>query len=181
MITPSAALTITLDPTAQLDLFVGGTISSSDTLSIGNINYPALSRTYVGGSGALSFSGGATLGSNLYAPNATVDWSAGTDIYGSVFCHDFNGSSRVAIHYDEGVLKQGGTCPPPGGSSSSSGGSSGGATSSSSGSGTPPSCGTCRDCGNQACVNGACGQCTSGSQCCAPLLCANGMCVPAPP
>jgi hypothetical protein len=179
-ITPSGPLTITLDPTAQLDLFVAGTINSSDTLTIGNINYPALSRTYVGGSTALSFSSGATLGSNLYAPNATVDWSAGTDIYGSVFCHDFNGSSRVAIHYDEGVLSQGATCPPPGGSSSSSSSSGSGSTSGSSSGGTP-GCGSCKDCGNQACINGACGSCTSSAQCCAPLLCAAGTCVPAPP
>jgi hypothetical protein len=180
-VTPSSPLTITLDPTAQLDLFVGGTISSQDMLTIGNINYPALSRTYIGTSGTLSFTSGATIGSNIYAPLATIDWSADSDIYGSVFCHSFNGSSRTAIHYDEGVLKQGATCPGPGGSSSSGSGS--GATSSSgSSSGTPPTgCGSCKDCGNQACINGACGSCTSSAQCCAPLLCASGVCVPAPP
>src|SRR5258708_7255532 len=64
----SAGVAVKEDPTAQLDLFVAGTINSSDVLTIGNVNYPALSRTYVGGAAALSFSSGATLASNLYAP-----------------------------------------------------------------------------------------------------------------
>ncbi len=36
------------------------------------------------------------------------------------------------------------------------------------------SCGGCQDCGNQACVNGACSACTSDDQCCAPLVCGLG-------
>jgi hypothetical protein len=158
-IAPSSSLTITLDPTAQLDLLVGGTINTSDTLAIGSPNYPALSRTYVGGSAALTFSSGATLASNLYAALAHVDWSAGTDIYGSVFAGDFSGSSRVAIHYDSAVLQDGNSCgnTPP--------------------NAPPTSCGTCKDCGNQACVNGTCGACTSSAQCCAPLICENGKCM----
>jgi hypothetical protein len=179
-ISPSSGLTITLDPTATLDLFVRGTISTSDTLVIGNVNYPALSRTYVGGSGTISFQDGVTLASNLYAPNASVDWAAGTDIYGSVFCHNFVGSARVAIHYDTAVLSQGASCPPengPPGPGSDAGPDA---------NGVPPgdggtTCMTCMNCGNQACVNGTCGQCTSSAQCCAPLICVLGTCEVAPP
>jgi hypothetical protein len=156
-ITPQAALTITLDPTAQLDLFVAGTISSSDTLVIGAVNYPALSRTYVGSSASLSFMSGTTLGSNLYAANAPLDWSAGTDIFGSVFCGNFSGSANVGIHYDSEILQIGTqSCGPP-----------------------PSMCTACGNCGNQACVNGTCGSCSSSAQCCAPLLCQNGTCVQA--
>jgi hypothetical protein len=164
-ISPSSPLTITLDPTATLDLLVGGTISSQDQLNIGSIQYPALSRTYVAGTQGLSFSSGATLGSNLYAANAHFDWSAGSDIYGAVFAGDFSGSSSVAIHYDSAVLQQGSNCPPPPGT-----GPDGGSG------GPPPPCGTCKDCGNQACINGGCGSCTSNGQCCAPLICVNGNC-----
>jgi hypothetical protein len=39
-------------------------------------------------------------------------------------------------------------------------------------------CGTCKDCGNQACVNGTCGSCTTNADCCAPLICQGGTCVP---
>jgi hypothetical protein len=121
------------------------------------VNYPALSRTYVGSTTNLTFSSGTTLGSNLYAANALLDWSANSDIYGSVFCGNFSGSSRVAIHYDSEILNIGGqTCGPP-----------------------PGMCGSCGDCGNQACINGMCGACTNSSQCCAPLLCQAGKCVQA--
>ncbi len=37
-------------------------------------------------------------------------------------------------------------------------------------------CFSCRDCGNQACVDGRCGSCTDSAQCCAPLLCLNSTC-----
>jgi hypothetical protein len=45
--------------------------------------------------------------------------------------------------------------------------------------GTPmmSGCNTCLDCNGQACINGACGACTDSSQCCAPLICIQGMCV----
>jgi hypothetical protein len=155
-IAPQSPLTITVDPTASLDLLVGGTISTQDAITIGAINYPALSRTYVGGTQGLSFASGATLGSNLYAALAHVDYSADGDIYGSIFAGDFSGQSRVAIHYDSAVLSDGQPCGPP-----------------------PPTCGSCADCGNQACNNGACGQCTSSAQCCAPLICQSGTCVQA--
>jgi hypothetical protein len=152
-ISPSATLTITLDPTATLDLFVAGTINTSNTLTIGNINYPALSRTYIGGSQALTFSSGVSLGTNFYAPNAHLDWGAGTDIYGSVFSGDFLGSSKVAIHYDSAVLQQGSSCGPP-----------------------PGNCSSCQQCGNQACNSGMCGSCMNSTQCCAPLFCVGGTC-----
>jgi hypothetical protein len=164
-ISPSSGLTITLDPTASLDLFVQGTISTSDVLVIGNVNYPALTRIYVGGTGSISFQDGVTLAGNLYAPTASVDWAAGTDIYGSVFCQNFTGTARVAIHYDTAVLSQGATCGPP------PGGPDGGGT----------TCTTCTNCGNQACINGVCGgKCTTSAQCCAPLICVLGTCEVAP-
>jgi hypothetical protein len=38
-------------------------------------------------------------------------------------------------------------------------------------------CGSCKDCNNQACINGTCGMCTGSSQCCPPLTCMNGTCI----
>ena len=77
-----------------------------------------------------------------------------TDVYGSVFAGDFLGSARVAIHYDSAVLQVGQPCDDPG-----------------------DDCGTCEDCGNQACINGTCGECSDSAQCCPPLICENGTCV----
>ena len=51
------------------------------------------------------------------------------------------------------ALDQGKACPPP-----------------------PGGCSSCLDCGNQACVDGVCGECTNDGQCCPPLVCIGGRC-----
>jgi hypothetical protein len=37
-------------------------------------------------------------------------------------------------------------------------------------------CLSCRDCGNQACNDGVCGECERHSDCCSPLMCSGGTC-----
>ena len=206
-------LAFQLDPTATLDIFVSGTITTSQLLTVGSPNYPALCRLYVGGTAKLSFSQNANIGCNIYAADsALVDWSATSAIYGSIFAGSFKASHNTFIHYDLGVLSAGSECPPgpgngsPGGSSGVSG-DSGGSGSAATGSGSsgvgsgasgssgtsgggsgsgaasgrvvaPPACSSCRDCGNQACIQGMCGACTQNSDCCAPLQCMFGTCAP---
>jgi hypothetical protein len=156
----SSPITITLDPAAELDVFISGTIKASQKFWIGSPNYPALSRTYVGGSAALVISSNVTLATNLYDPTALITWSAPVEVYGAVVAGDFVASQVVKIHYDRQVVQAGQDCP--------SAGSPDG--------GTAVTCTTCKDCNNQACVNGTCGPCTDSSQCCAPLQCFNGTC-----
>jgi hypothetical protein len=43
--------------------------------------------------------------------------------------------------------------------------------------GRGPQCGSCRDCGNHACVGGTCGACVNDSDCCSPLQRSNGTCI----
>jgi hypothetical protein len=171
-ISTSNDLTLTLAPDATFDIFVGGTINTSASLVIGSLNYPALTRVYVGGNGTVSFSSGVTLAGNLYAAAANVNWSAGADIYGSVYAGSFDASSSVRIHYDRQVVQAGQGCPPPAPS-----GSDGGTTTTTDAGGIPPSgCNSCTDCNNQACIMNMCSACTDSSQCCAPLVCSNGSC-----
>ena len=168
-ITASTPLAITLDPSAELDLFVGGTITSSSALSLGSPSYPALMRTYVGSTNQLAFSSSATLASNLYSAASLVKWSAPAEVYGAVFAGDFDSSQSVKIHYDRQVIQAGAACPDPTGGGSGGGGGGGG---------TPASCGSCKDCNNQACVGGKCSaSCSDSSQCCAPLSCRGGKCI----
>jgi hypothetical protein len=177
IVDPSAPLAFVLDPTAEFDVFIAGTISSSQTLVIGSPNYPALSRTYVGGSDKLTFSQDVRIGGEFYAANSQlVDWSAKNEIYGSVFAGNFKSSNNTTIHYDRGVLQGGNSCPPPPSTPPMT--DAGGGDSSAPDSGGGPGCGSCKDCGNQACINGACGACGSSNDCCSPLICANGKCVP---
>ena len=152
----SSPLAFTLEPDAELDLFIGGTLQASDTLVFGSPNYPALSRAYVGGTAKIALSADVRLAGELYAANSEqLVWSAKNAIYGSIFAGSFRASDVTDIHYDRGVLRAGDGC--------------GG------GGGTP--CGSCEDCHNQACKDGVCGQCTSDADCCSPLICSDGSCV----
>jgi hypothetical protein len=45
---------------------------------------------------------------------------------------------------------------------------------------TMPMCSSCLDCNGQACNGGTCGGCQSSADCCAPLICLNNQCTPAP-
>jgi hypothetical protein len=162
-VSASSPVEITLDPGMTLDVFVAGTINVSQVVTLGNPNYPALMRVYVGTTGTLVFSQVANIAADFYAMYAhPVSWSQATTTYGSVYVGDFIGSQVTAIHYDRAALSSGQTCPPP-----------------PPGAGPPP-CQTCSDCGNQACVNGACGSCTTDAECCAPLQCQSGVCVLVP-
>jgi Stigma-specific protein, Stig1 len=156
----SDALTFALDPSAELDVFIAGTIDSSDKLTIGSPSYPALSRTYVGSPNGLRLSAGSRIGGNLYAAYGLVSWSAGSDLYGAIFAGDFTASAATTIHYDRAVLGSGDACLPPPGNPPPDGG--------------VPVCSSCKDCGNQACVDGACGKCRTNADCCAPLVCGKG-------
>jgi hypothetical protein len=144
-----------VDPTGSLDVFVAGTISDSNHLAFGNPNYPALERIYVGTPLGIPFTGDVKLAANLYAAASNlVSWSSTNEIYGSVIAGKFISSQPTKIHFDRGVLGSGGSCSDAG----------------------IPGCGSCKDCGNQACVQGQCGACTSSAQCCPPLECMSGVC-----
>ena len=165
-VVPSAPLTLTLDPSSNLDIFIAGNLCASSTLIVGNANYPAQMRLYVGGDDAcgnpgegVRLSGQNTLSTNLYTSNG-MDTSAPFTEYGALFSvGDFSLSAPVTVHFDRAVLGAGAACPSP---------DAGGG------------CQSCRDCGNQACVNGQCGQCSTNADCCSPLICSPlGTCIPA--
>jgi hypothetical protein len=146
-------LSITLAPDAELDLFVAGDVNILDTTDIGNVNAPARVRIYVGGS-TVTLTGSNNLGANIYAPAATVSLASDFEMWGAFFAGEFDFSGNVTIHYDTSVLGASG-CTPPGGP-----------------------CKTCDDCSGStpACIGGTCAACRSNADCCAPLVCNNGLC-----
>jgi len=157
----AATIDFTLDPSATFDIAVAGVVMprSGSDLDLGSPNYPALCRLYEGGTSATTFSGGSLAG-DLYCATSPLQVSSTLTAYGSLFVGSFSNSSETYIHYDRANLQASAPCPPPGGSPGADAGVDGG-----------PSCGSCKDCGNQACINGSCGKCTSSSQCCPPLVC----------
>jgi len=109
----SASLSFNLDSSATLDLFVTGSVSTSAHLTLGSTGKPAHCRAYVAGS-TFHMSGGAAVGCNVYAPSASWDMAASSDVYGALFVNSLQesaqGCSQAALHYDTSILKEGAGC-----------------------------------------------------------------------
>jgi hypothetical protein len=149
-------LDVELAPGAELDLFVGGMLIVDGPLNLGAPTQPSRLRVYVGSSLQLGQPG--VIGGNLYAPTGVLAVGGGVDAYGSVFVKHLQTAGPFSVHYDTDVLRAAARCPVGGGEATA--------------------CRTCNDCGNQACVGGVCGACATDADCCAPLACAAGVCVP---
>jgi hypothetical protein len=153
----AGALEVTLDPQATLDVFIHDGIEGSGDLEIGSTQIPSQTRVYMGGN-SVGLTNTSILAGNFYLPSALLGFAGDKQVYGSLYVGSYAGSGALEVHYDSAILSAGNECDG----------------------GPPPTCKSCEDCGNQACVHGACGSCTDSSQCCAPLVCANGSCVAIP-
>ena len=146
---------------AEIDLLIAGDFSSTGSVRLGDPERAAATRVYVGGSGEVRLTGGSAFVGNVYAPNAPITTTGGTEIYGAVFGRRVQATGSLRVHYDRAVLETGDACPPP-----------------------PEDdecdvCGSCPD-GLQ-CVAGSCLEaCTSDADCCGPTTCnvATGACEP---
>jgi hypothetical protein len=147
---------IVLEEDGELDLFVGGLLSSMGDIEFGDPARPSKARLYIGGSGTINLSGSSVLAGNVYAPLAGLAVSADAELFGSLFIKQLQQSAPLTLHYDTDVLTADQGCPQSSGT-----------------------CRTCLDCGGQACNAGTCGTCASNDDCCAPLVCdlATGSCV----
>jgi hypothetical protein len=163
----NAGLTVNLDPGSELDLFIAGNLTVQQPTTLGSLSSSPNTRIYVGGSQAIALNSPNSFFGNIYAPFAEVQAASPSGVYGSIFAKDFTNSSPTNLHFDENILQAGVECVPP---SASDGGAPGDA-----GTGNQP-CLTCSDCGNQACVAGQCGSCTTSAECCSPLVCIGGTC-----
>lgn len=153
---PRGPLTVELADGAELDLMVGGILSAWDDVTIGAAAAPVKTRLYFAGAGQTDLSGTFRFAGNLYAPAMSVAAAGVIEAYGSLFVRSLVAAAAVTIHYDTSVLQAAGDCPGP----------------------APTTCTTCSDCNNQACVGGTCGDCTVDRDCCPPLTCYLGRCVP---
>jgi hypothetical protein len=150
----SGNLTIELGPDAELDLFVSGAFDWTGPLAIGDARRPAALRIYLGE--GLSYSGEAELAGNLYAPNGVFTAATRTELWGALFAQRIELSGTLIVHYDQAILDVEGCAPPA--------------------ADCTDSCG----CANPTptCRGGKCGRCEKEADCCPPLHCADGECVP---
>jgi hypothetical protein len=146
-------VTFSVDPGGTFDVFVKGTVITTSDFAVGNPNYAALTRIYIGSPG-IQLHGEAHFAGLVYMAGSNIDLTSHITAYGALYCNNFVGNGdNTDIHYDRAALRQGYGCDI-----------------------APSGCTTCADCGNQACVNGACAACTSSAQCCPPLTCTGGTC-----
>jgi hypothetical protein len=157
-ITANGNLTITLDTSmaSELDVFVDGNLTGTGTFNFGSSNAPALSRLYLGGTGALDIQDATIIAGEVWAGKATVTYESAATMMGAIFANNLDVKSHLVLHNDQAVVTAGASCPMS----------------------NTPTCTTCADCNNQACIGGTCGACRSNSDCCSPLLCREGICLP---
>jgi hypothetical protein len=176
MFTPRETLAGTLVATTTLTtgspafpvnmrVWVGGVAADVGAACVSNAdcwaeNCSRTSHTCVAGTNAttqpfsVDLQASVNLAGEFYAAYGEFHSHSSPVMFGAIFAGYFQEDASTTLHYDRAAVGAAAICPPP-----------------------PGGCSTCRDCGNQACVGGTCGPCTSDSQCCAPLVCQGGMCV----
>jgi hypothetical protein len=147
---------IGLDPGAELDLYVGGSLQVPSATSFGSTAEPAKIRAYIGGP-SVFLPAGMNVGANVYAPNALVSSRGDLELFGALFANRVSFGASVTVHYDEAILGGRGCMQAAAGA-----------------------CATCRDCSGAApaCKANACSPCEVDADCCPPLYCMGGACVP---
>ncbi len=167
-------LRLELAPGAEVDVFVAGSFIATGRLELGSRDAPSKARLYVGGEETIVLTAQALVAGNIYAPRAQVTITGALEVFGSLFARKLTFTQALRVHYDRSILTAGDECSPTGTEPTD-----GGVVAGDSGRPEPTeTCETCNDCGNQACVGGVCGACTSSSDCCAPLVCVQGVCLP---
>ncbi len=114
-IAPGKPLRITLGPTAQLDVFIKGTLSTTQPTTFGNPNWPANMRMYIAGGAlpddeSINITQTVNFALNLYAPYGLTSVTQQNTIYGSVFGGRVNATQDWIIHFDRAVANVGGIC-----------------------------------------------------------------------
>lgn len=176
------SLNLTVDPGAEIDVFIGGNLVPGASLDFGSPTQPSAVRTYIAGSGVISIGANATFGGNLYAPHANLLFSAATDIYGAVFCNQATFGGNAAIHFDTDIRSAGDDCTDGGVGGGADGGTSGGGADGGVVDAGSTGCTTCYECQQQAChippgqSTGTCGPCVTDVDCCPTFICVNGRC-----
>ena len=150
-VTASDAFQLVIAPGAEVDWFIRDNLTLG-AAKLGDSDRPSATRIYVGGSSEIALTSG-SISANIYAPNANVGISA-NGVSGSVYGKSLTVSGAF-IRYDRAILNQGVKCEQPA---------------------TCDHCNTCN--GGKACLDNACTDCRDDADCCLPLVCNAGACVP---
>lgn len=146
---------LVLEPDAQLDWFIAGSLSLSLDARIGDEARASAVRAYVLGSNEIVLPGTEGVAMNVYAPRASVMIESLGNTYGAVFAGAIASRTALVAHYDRAVLRADEACRLE----------------------PPPACTSCDQCSAGAtCIGGSCAACVNDADCCFPLACEQGQC-----
>ena len=142
---------------ATLDWFVRGSLTLARGARLGDALRPGALRLYTTAPFELSLPGTDEISMNLYAPASEISVGSAGNLYGALFAGSVSSSGTLLIDYDVAVLQSNQACAAF----------------------SPATCSRCDDCGSAAtCTLGTCGACATDADCCFPLVCSLGECVP---
>jgi len=85
---------------ATLDLYVGGRVRTIGHVSLGDASDPSAFRLYIGGADAPTVSvGNKQFNGSIYAPRAMIRYVGNTNIRGSLFARELEGTGNLTIGY----------------------------------------------------------------------------------
>jgi hypothetical protein len=105
-------LTVTLDPSAELDLLVGGWFTTSGN-TVGAPAAPARFRIWIGGTESLVFDHQPTIAAVIHAPGSPATAPLGLALSGSLLVKSLSLGADSLLHYDRAILSAGVPCGEP--------------------------------------------------------------------
>jgi hypothetical protein len=151
-------VSVALDPGAELDLFVAGSVTAPQ-LPLGPQDRPSALRIYVAGP-TVTITASSTVAGFVYAPNANLVAQGQLTVYGGLFVGEYVSSAATTVHYDTSIGVAGAACGATGETGFAD-----------------AMCSSNGDCARtQACRSGVCATCTADGQCGMGQVCAAGSC-----
>ena len=113
-VTLTGGLTVTLDPSAELDLLIGGWLTTSGG-TVGAPDAPARFRIWIAGTDPLVFASQPTIAAVVHAPGAAASAPEGLTLSGSLLVGSLalGAGSQSLLHYDRAILSAGAACGEP--------------------------------------------------------------------
>jgi len=108
-----AAFSVVLDPSAELDLIVGGRLSTSGGGAFGAGGAAARFRAWIAGTSTISFDDAPAINAVVHAPFAPVTAASGLPLWGSLLARSVSIGADTTLHYDRAILEAGTVCNEP--------------------------------------------------------------------
>ena len=112
-VTVRAGFAVQLDPSAELDLLIGGGLTTRNGLEFGTTIAPARFRVWIAGTSSVVFDGAPWIGAVIHAPAAAVTATGGLPLSGSLLAHSISIGADSMVHYDRAILAAGSICGEP--------------------------------------------------------------------